>query len=179
MIVCCKSGNKTYSDLISEVSYDTYNVLSLIRLCDDVSNYVYKSEEGLKNPYFSCDFKFFVRTFEDNKLLVEKESGELLFSPPDVLKMYDNISVNDYVLLTARDILKVIFDGADLETICMNCLPTPFGITRTNKGFEIVMQMCYNTNSNLAVPKGYELVPFDECGAKCFNKIRKTIRTTR
>ena len=61
----------------------------------------------------------------------------------------------------------------------MNCLPTPFGITKTNNGFEIVMQMCYNTNSNLAVPKGYELVPFDECDAKCFNKIRKTIKTTR
>ena len=158
----------------SDIPSDRYDVETLIGMCDDLDNTVWeRMSKNAKNPY-SCDLKYFIRTIHGNKVLMKGD--EVVFIP--TLKCKGE-TLSDFVLLSAKNVLDVVFKGTQPIQICEACVPTPFGITTTDTGFEILMQICYNSDSELKVPTGYDLVPFDKCKAEVFDKIRKTLKKTK
>lgn len=170
---------KELLSLCDKLPCDFYDVVSLIRLCDDSANYIYTSGINSDTKYVNVSTKFFIRTFEGNYIVVDKQHNTAIFSPPDVVAVYNNLPLNDYILLSARDILTTVFHDTPRELIGAFCIPTPFGVRKTDSGFEIVMQLCYNTNSELKLPEEYELVPFDNYHAEGVSLILKTVKRTK
>lgn len=158
----------------SNIPSDQYDLKTLIGMCDDLNNTVWgRMSKDELNPHF-CELNFFIRTYHGNKILIK--DGEFKFK--STLKC-NGKSLNDHILLSAKEILDSIFKDASPELVCTSCVPTPLGIISTDTGFEILMQICYNECSELKIPTGYSFIPFDQCKCEGFDKLSKTLVRTK
>lgn len=166
---------------ISSLSNDHYDVERLIRHCD--SPYI-KFSEGDKNIVISS-VKFFIRSTVDN-LVVAQVGGENRFHrtykvvfDSEYTVLQRGISLNDFMLLNAKDLLFRVFDN-ELPEIGAFTTPTPFGEIRLENSAECMFQLVANFEPNvLKLNEGYELLPFDSVKELPeFSVIAKTFRKT-
>lgn len=157
----------TFKDkYFSGIPNDHYDVLGLISLCDDMTTVL---SNGIlpdinENPEPMCTgevrLNYFMRSFK-NCFVVNKETGLIVTTPKLIVS--GRMSLNDVMLTTARGVATKVFSNQPKPLIGMNCVPTPFGVIEKDKGsFDIMIQMCYNDNSELSMSEEYELKPFND-----------------
>ena len=177
----------TFKDkYFSEIPNDHYDVLGLIALCDDMTTVL---SNGIlpdidENPESMCTgevrLHYFMRSFK-NCFVVNKETGLIVTTPKLIVS--GSMSLNDVMLTAARGVATKVFNNQPKPLIGMNCVPTPFGVIEKDKGsFDIMIQMCYNDNSELSMSEEYELKPFNDfkdSGDEQLNLIFKTLITVK
>ena len=132
----------TKSEELPKVSCDCYNVGSLIKLCNDPNVILVRGSN--KNPVVDhvC---FFVRTATDNKIIVNTTTNKTIFEANANDSLPEGVTLNDYMLINAREFLVELYKDYSALSIVKNSCPTPYGITQRPDGtLEALFQIVVN-----------------------------------
>lgn len=112
----------------------------------------------------------FMRSLYGNYIVASESSGNSLmnysiYTSEGKPRLPKEMTLNDYVLLSCRDILRCLFKGTPDTDIALNAFPTPFGIIHdTEKGCDVaIIQLCVNVEV-LAFPDNsdFHYIPIEE-----------------
>lgn len=167
--------NDLCKSIFAESRSQQYDVTGLIKMCDESSTLLIPTNEVV---FGSCvlpfNMNFFIRTFNTN-CFVKAKKGEIVFKPN--LDFKEAVTLNDAMLLTAREVARRVFKDQPVPLIGMNCVPTPFGVRIRYGIVETMIQLCYNDNSNLKLSEDYELVPFGDCKNSEDEQLQRIFKT--
>lgn len=155
--------SKEFEDIThsGEITARNCNLSHLIRACNSDCVSYQKDTRGVP---LADKMSFFIRTSEGNYVVVKKSDDgnckPLYYA--DLTQFDSGTSLNDCMLLCARDYLKEVFSKYPLETIGLNSIPTPFGSTLENKSVNFVFQLVVTQENLPDLSEGYEYVPVDD-----------------
>ena len=103
--------------------------------------------------------EYFIRTTQGNRVVASAEENMTVFKYDDRdFKNYKEATLNDLVLLLARDTLRYVFKE-DLAVIGVNSCPTPFGMrlnSKDSKGVALAFQIVVDDNYLSTFHSNYE-----------------------
>lgn len=155
-------GNRESDDytLISTSGTSTDQICNLsrtIRMCN--SPHIKLREEQENERPFTDRIAFFLRTIEGNEIVInthrEPDNKQSLFYA-DLEQSVEGATLNDCVLLSARDVLRAVFPSYDLPVLGINASPTPYGSCIIENKEVHVFQLVVNSRALKDLADGYE-----------------------
>lgn len=162
----------------SDVNRDRYSLEALIRACDSPS--VVLSKDG--GDVVVDTVSFIVRTFKHNNIIHCTKTDKVLFEAVTSEVMPSGITLNDFMLVTAKHLLTdKLYTAYDKEKIVTSAFPVPFGIIERVDGTrEALFQIAVNHEILSNLSEGYEYVPVEDFkNSVDFNKAYQQFKFTK
>ena len=164
---------------MSSVDTEHYSITTLLGACD--SPFIVLSSSDKSGEKIIDRVSFIVRTFKGNKAVCYTETKTAVFKCVRDLGLPDGITLNDYMLVKAHNLLTELLYDYKPGDIALNAMPTPFGIIKNPDGTsEALFQIVVNDEVLKNLNEGFSYVPVKDLeDNEEFNKILPQFKYTK